>query len=368
MSTLEVKICKIDEIKIHPNADLLEIAIIGGWDVIIKKGMFYVGDLVVFIPPDAILPEKLHKLLNITQYCAELPKNHPLNPTGHRRVKAARLRGVASFGTICTIADLFKYTEHDGFAWVPYELDEGKDVTTFLDITKWEPPTKMLSGESEKEISNFHKYTDIENWRKYPNVFHDGESIVLTEKIHGSNCRLGYMIDDIDGQLRLMAGSHRNRRKEGMSVYWQPFDWYPQLKEMMYSLYEKNDHRPIVVFGEIFGPGVQDLTYNLDKKDFRVFDISVAGQYLSFAHKKQWCESYNIKMVPVIYVGPYSREIITQYTDGTAFSVSENAKFKGREGVVITSYTEDTNPAIGRRILKSVSADYLARKGAIDNE
>jgi len=43
--------------------------------------------------------------------------------------------------------------------------------------------------------------------------------------------------------------------------------------------------------------------------------------------------------------------------------------FKGREGCVITPQVEQFYaPTGGRLILKSVSADYLDRKGAQDNE
>jgi hypothetical protein len=40
-------------------------------------------------------------------------------------------------------------------------------------------------------------------------------------------------------------------------------------------------------------------------------------------------------------------------------------KFKGREGVVVTPVKEQFSPVLGDRlILKSVSVDYLNRKGA----
>ena len=48
---------------------------------------------------------------------------------------------------------------------------------------------------------------------------------------------------------------------------------------------------------------------------------------------------------------------------------SITSAFKGREGCVITPLVEQFYaPTGGRLILKSVSADYLDRKGAQDNE
>ena len=70
-------------------------------------------------------------------------------------------------------------------------------------------------------------------------------------------------------------------------------------------------------------------------------------------------------MVPVLWQGEYSVEKIEELTDGdTTFEVSEG--FAGREGIVITPDKEREDLLISRVILKSVSADYLARKGGTD--
>jgi hypothetical protein len=56
MSALIVEISKISEIKAHPNADKLELAIIKGWQCIVGKGQHKVNELVVYCPPDSIIP------------------------------------------------------------------------------------------------------------------------------------------------------------------------------------------------------------------------------------------------------------------------------------------------------------------------
>ena len=42
----------IENIRKHENADMLEIAIISGWQVVVRKGEFKVGDVVFYINLD----------------------------------------------------------------------------------------------------------------------------------------------------------------------------------------------------------------------------------------------------------------------------------------------------------------------------
>ena len=52
----QATIQEILEINEHPNADALELATILGWQVVIKKDQFKVGDKVVYVGLDSILP------------------------------------------------------------------------------------------------------------------------------------------------------------------------------------------------------------------------------------------------------------------------------------------------------------------------
>jgi len=177
MSKLIVEITSVKDIQPHPNADRLEIATVKGWSVIVQKDLLSPGDLVVFIPPDAILPALLHEYLNITKYCAELPKSFNTNA---RRVKAARLRGEVSYGTIMTMKSFLEYTSNNGNTKI-----DSADVIDALGITKWEPPVKSTQGDVMKDNPQFPKYTSIEHWGNYPDVWLEDEEVVITEKIHG---------------------------------------------------------------------------------------------------------------------------------------------------------------------------------------
>lgn len=378
MPDLKVEISKIRLLEPHPNADRLEVAVIKGWRTIVQKGKFTVGDLVVFIPPDAILKKEIHEHLGITKYCAELPKKADGTRPSERRVKAARLRGEPSYGTVMTLWDLAhfdsrsQFTDDDTLLVCP-EYNEGLDVTALLEITKWQPPMKSTQGDQEKDHPQFVKYTDIEHFKNHRRIFEVGEGVVVMSKLHGTNCRLGYIYDeDDDGNAawQLAAGSHKTRRKQfdakgNECLYWKPFLWYPKIVDMLRWTHDMTD-APVIVYGEIYGSGVQDMTYGMENgfKDFRVFDIQTGGVYEDWSMVLDVCQQFNIPTVPVLYQGPYYEGLVDEYTDGPVAVCDPNdiqGKFKGREGIVIKPANERNNYRLGRVILKSVSVDYLAR-------
>ncbi|MBI2633345.1 MAG: hypothetical protein HYW78_03055 [Parcubacteria group bacterium] len=376
MSSLIIEVCTIDEVKPHPNADRLAIAVVKGWETCIgynpetKQAQFKKGDKCTFIPPDSVLPIALAERLNVAQYCVVAKKDDQGFPT-HYRVRAARLRSVPSYGFVIAVEN--------------NQWNVGENVANFYDITKWEPPEPPNDGEQAHSTPGFHKYVEIENWQNFPNLFQEGEEIVITEKIHGKNCRVAYVVIERnyngEGSVRseFFCGSHNYARKQfdtqgRISDFWKPLEYCEGLKELLLFL-SGDGNQSVIVFGEIFGADHQDTSYGVKKGDqgFRVFDISIDGMYLGFDRKKEVCEKFNVPMVSILYRGPYSVEIVRRSTDGpTTMCAQEQAgKFKGREGIVITPVKERIaqnfgETGFGRVILKSKSVDFIGRKGERD--
>ena len=63
-------------------------------------------------------------------------------------------------------------------------------------------------------------------------------------------------------------------------------------------------------------------------------------------------------MVPVLYTGPYSWEVVSQFNN--ANSVLERKCML--EGVIVQPLVERIHPEIGRVVLKLISDRYLLRK------
>lgn len=358
MSSLIVKVRTIDEIIEHPNADRLEIVLVGSWRCVTGKGQFKVGDKVVYFPPDSVMSREIADKFGITKYLASVR-----GEKDKLRVRATRLRTEPSFGTV-------QPCEQD------WEI--GTDLAEFYGITKWEPPLSCVDGDAAKPTPAFHKYTGIENYGNFPDVFTEGEEIVINEKIHGQNCRIGLIrVPDEQGNesWELMAGSHEVRRKpidaKGReSDFWKPVN--DNMKNLLYHICDKKYN--VIIFGELLG--TQDMKYGLqdNTRDFRAFDISIDGKYMDHEEMKSLLDEYNIPIAPILYVGPYNRQVIEKHTDGLTTVCNQDEikeKFKGREGIVFRPTKEQfcsNLPGEGRKILKSVSVDYHDRKNKNQSE
>lgn len=178
MAEFECRVYKL-EILPHPNADAIELAKVGDYLSIVRKGEFNTGDLGVYIPEAAICPDWL---------VTELGLEGKLAGSKHNRVKAIKLRGILSQGLIYPVhyhprEDGDRYEISINGKWLI--VKEGQDVTEELGIIKWSPPIPVhMAG----EVWNAHGMTlkyDVENFKKYPNVLNEGEHVVMTEKIHG---------------------------------------------------------------------------------------------------------------------------------------------------------------------------------------
>jgi RNA ligase (TIGR02306 family) len=353
MSSLIVEVCVIANVQPHPNADNLEIAAVKGWECVIKKGSFRTGDRAVYFPIDAVLPLELSERLGVTKYLKSLRKDYVYNgPVPGGRVAAARLRGHVSYG-------LLMVCEHDGW-------EIGHNVAEHYGVWKWQPPEEFTSGDAEPDHARFHRYTDIENWKNFPTAFRDGEEIVISEKLHGTNSRVGLI--QTDAGPVWMAGSHGTRKKaeppdsRKVNMYWLP------LTESVKALLSapRFGGRSVVLFGEIFGAGVQDLHYGCvnQRKEFRAFDLSVDGSYLDFDDFREVCAAFDVATVPVLYRGAYSAAVVRAHTAGDTVVGGEK---QIREGVVIKPVRERHSEELGERlILKSISDDYILRKGGTE--
>jgi RNA ligase (TIGR02306 family) len=347
MAVSQITVERINEVTCHPMAERLDIVQVLGYRVVCGRGQFKVGDTAIYFPADVLLPSKVADELGVTNYLkyATFPGD---NGKSKCRVSSCRLRSVPSHG----------------FVVGPIEPVEafGTDLTDHYGAYKYEPPARADGGDTRQETPNFHTYTNIENIQRHPNKIPEGTPVRVTEKLHGSNTRIGLCRDD--GEFQYMAGSHKVRRATGTGIYWSPFiDVQPLLEHL------SNGEHDVIVFGEIFGPGVQDLDYNQSEKVFRVFDISVDTIYLDWSRVTMLCDRFDIPLVPLLATGAFDLDWIEELTYGPTTFPNVKSKFKGREGVVVTPLQEILPYGRGgRKILKSVSADYRNRKNPTDIE
>ena len=376
----------------HPNADAIEICRIGDFQSIVKKGQVKTGDLCVYIPEQAVLPEWLLKDMG---FWDDFAVKGELHGGAGNRVKAQKIRGVVSQGLILTMKGMnYGYgatvtrppIENDGFLTdsdgvVPMIFEVGDDVAEFLGITKYEPalPSQMRGKIVGVDFEATHGY-DFDNLKNRTSLFDDGDIVVITEKIHGTLLQIGIMPAShsnekfYDGRIIITSkGMGKNGfildHNDETNLYAQACKRHGLLEKAQMLYGEADAHeRPIFIFGEVFGKtmsgaNVQDLTYTDEMLDYRCFDICIGNRgnetFYNWNRFFGTCLMLDIPTVPVLHIGPYSKEMVLSHTDGNTTMTSRN---QIREGVVVKSYSEDRHPHYGRKIAKSVSNAYLLRK------
>jgi RNA ligase (TIGR02306 family) len=95
MSSLLVETRVIDQILPHPNADRLELAHIAGWQAIVPKGEYVAGEVVIYIPPDVVIPRDLAGRIGVTNYLVERADESGDHVLVTKQIK---LRGEPSYG------------------------------------------------------------------------------------------------------------------------------------------------------------------------------------------------------------------------------------------------------------------------------
>ncbi|HEX9972761.1 MAG TPA: RNA ligase (ATP), partial [bacterium] len=129
---------KIKNLEPIPEADKIEKATVLGWQLVVKKGDFKVGDHCVYCEIDSVLPEK--------------PEYEFLRPRKFR-IKTAKLRGQISQGIAFPIGAIKELAN--------VEIKEGLDVTEIIGVQKYEPPPAvMMSGQVKGGFPGFIPKTD----------------------------------------------------------------------------------------------------------------------------------------------------------------------------------------------------------------
>ena len=383
MATFDVKVVKIQRIDEHTNADALELATVHGYRSVVRKGQFRAGDLAVYIPEAALIPEYLLKRLGLWDDVAGKGR---LNGPDGNRVKAVKLRGEVSQGILLGLepnpTGKTRWSVTNG-ADETFSVLEGVDVKDALGIKKWEPeiPASM-SGEVTNVGQYFPAY-DIENQQRYPEVLQPYELVTITEKLHGTNSQfwnipglnnpnltLGEWAATSKGvgaQGLVMMDREANARNIYLRSLRAALDWDLAgrlLDARKIGRFGLDMTTPICFYGETFGKGVQDLSYGLDGIQFRGFDIYIGtrsdGRWLDVDDKLSLFDFLGFPVVPVLYRGPWNLEVATGLRDG---NTTIGPVKQIREGIVVTPDTERRDDQIGRVILKMVSPDYLLRKG-----
>lgn len=357
-------VARINEIKPIEGADNIELAIVGGWNCIVQKGLYVAGGLVVVATTDAVIPQELSDAMNVTNYLRK-----------GQRVRTVKLKGVYSE---CLIIPL-RYASEEliGTKW-----DEGEDMMDVLKIYKYEPPVKQIQLASGRKIRyqdnpNFHIYYKFPNLKNVAGMFTEEDAVEITRKIHGTNARYGIVKknklsfwDKVKKFFRLadewidyefVVGSHNVEKGSDSQGFYDTNVWYEiadkyNIKNKLWNYVKFMGKSEIgdgvTLYGEIYGAGIQKgYDYGLTEIKFAGFDIKMNGEYINMFRTRHIIEnSLRLPYVNVLYMGSWSQEVQDKYVFDNFIPGTKVPE----EGIVIKHVSGERN-----KIAKVINPSYL---------
>lgn len=338
--------------------DRIVLAMVDGWSVIVRKGVFEVGDLCVYIEIDSVLPEK--------------PEFEFLRSKNFR-IQTMKMGDVVSQG-ICFPMSILP----------PGDYIIGQDVTEVLGIKQYEraieidtavPGTRpakkypkflmrmkwfrrlVLPKKATGDFPSFLSKTDETYIQNIPFILESNERWVATEKIDGQSgtfalvrkkSKFPFMHNAFDF---IVCSRNHSLLVRDSSSYWQVAEKY-HIKDALKGMIGKFDW--VAIQGECIGPKVQGNKYHVSDYDLYVFNVIYPDGRIGSCEAKRIIENSGMKFVPIVEEGillPKTVEDVLQYAHGKSALYDTL-----REGIVFRTMD-------GKRSFKAVDPLFLIQHG-----
>lgn len=349
----------IDDLKPIEGKDRIVLATVLGWNVIVKKGEFNVGDKCIYVEIDS-----------------QLPENNPdfeFLRSKKFRIKTMKLGQVYSQGIVFPmsilpqdkkykvgddVTDILKIKKYDPQAEEEAELNKStkpvKKYPQFLMRWSWFRKLVLHSKKQQRGFPMQISKTDEVRCQVIPKVLQYKEPMVVTEKIDGQSSsyllvksktwygKTKYEFIVCSRNLRLWTPDGSN--------YWEMAHKYnieAILKQMI------GDNEWVAIQGEIYGASIQKNPYKMNDRELRVFNVIYPSGRLGSLEAKEICDKNGLLFVPILeehFILPDTVDEMLEYATGKSV-INPNVD---REGVVVRSMD-------GQRSFKAVSPEYLIK-------
>lgn len=360
------KLASIQKVlKLEPivGADQIEKATILGWELVVKRGEFKVGDLCVYCEADSILPEK---------------KEFEFLRERGFRIKTIKLKKQVSQGIAFPLSIL------PNKSW-----KEGDDVTETIGVKKHDPQAEFERRNalrlSEIEKNRYKKFfgrfawyrriisdrlpfpafiqkTDEDRIQLFPTICDDERNTLftVTEKLDGQSA--SFFLLKNKGLSRLWnpyifgvcSRNFQLLKPDGQS-YWKiavQLDIKNKLIELSKLIGDVN----VCIQGEIVGEGVQQNKLGLSGLDFYIFnmfEISGSNAWMPYNMMRGYADYLGLKCVPLLADSTQLLDSIPKMVEyAKGYSTIANKVL--REGIVVRNN-------IRRISFKVINPDFLIK-------
>ena len=373
------RVVQIDSLHEIAGAERIELAFIGGWQVVVQKGLYTVGEKCVYFEVDSLLPTSVSAF-------ADLPNRlsskllFEIDGKPYARIKTAKLMKQLSQGYCVPLSHLM----------LNPDSEVGSDVTKWCGVLKYEKGEERsmnnagtsdgVKGRATKPFPSFIPKTDQNRVQnivpRYLQAVESGELFEKTFKLDGSSMTVWIK----DGVLGTASRNVSFRLQAENKGFVQSFrDYIKQVKKhgfrhaKLVTVLEPDvnaftqmalnsgtitalvhEGRNLAIQGEMVGPSIQKNFEGVRSNQFYIYDIYDIDkqQYLLPAERLEFIADYELTGVPsagIVSLLPTVAEAIED-ADGPS---GLNGKY--REGYVYKSLDRDMS-------FKVISTKYLLKE------
>ena len=346
---------QVQDIQPIEGADLIEITLIDGWQCVVNKGAFKVGDTGAYFEVDSFLPERPE---------FEFLRRSSFRIMGEEkgfRLKSIRLRGALSQGLLLPLNALNLTGREDE-----------ETLAESLGVQLWEPPLSAdLAGVARGAFPSFIPKTDQERVQNLTGklwgtgrtiTYTDGEgneavkhlppavkrTYEVSEKVDGSSTTFY----DYEGNFGVCS-RNLDLLEDENNTFWK--------MAHRYNLRERLKGTNKAIQGETVGSGIQGNPYKMKDQEVFVFDVYdiEKRRYLSPEERKKFLAETVSEMKSVPIIGRNvelsgGNDAVLAFVEGKSALNPQTE----REGLVFKAEGE----AADRFSFKGISNKYLLKQ------
>lgn len=364
---------RIADIQPIPNADAIEVAVVDGWKVVVKKDEFTVGELAVYLEIDSWVPHELAPFLSKGQE----PREY--NGVKGERLRTVKLRGQVSQGLLLPLIykphttlkeGMYLRVQRDNRSPFTVNVDnftveqyvalgdkvnrncnilvhEGDDVTEILGIQKWEAPIPaQLAGQVRGAFpTHLIPKTDQERIQNcFPEIVEKCDvTYEVTLKLDGTSCTIFRWEDELRVCSRNLELKVNEENKDNTLV------------AMAMKIGDKIPNG-FAFQGELMGEGIQGNREGLKGHEFYVFDVFNIEEhkYLPPGERRSIC--YMLGFEHALLIGAHWKAP-NSVDEGLVLAEGPSINHKIREGLV---WKCNQDPGFS---FKTISNKFLLKGG-----
>jgi RNA ligase (TIGR02306 family) len=355
---MERKLASLQEIKeVLPieGADRIVLVKVLGWQCVTQKSNNFVpGSKVIYFEVDSLLPAE-----PLFEFLRKKPEETKF------RLRTIKLKGHFSQGLVLP-AELFD--EHPAVK----AAQVGDDLTEALGVEKYEPEIPaQLRGIVAGNFPSFVSKTDETRIQAYPQLLetYKGTEVFFTEKLDGSSITVFYVPRILSGIPHKLVENCEDENIFGVcsrnlpvleaedNSYWKAVNTI-NLREKL-----KDYNKPIVLQGELIGPGVQGNKLQLRDLEIRWFNVAdpMTREFYGFEDFHKTTQEIDLATAPVLAMGKLEHTVddLVKMAIGPSTLNSKVA----REGIVCRPLVEQEIHKFGRFSFKVINPEFLVKYG-----